>query len=256
MPQNNGPFSAYLTEPARQSSVPNPSGFEGQAASIAHIGSKFLEGLRQGRLQKAAMAEMENAKTERAIEQAIQHVSSMEGVDPAVKQHYQNQLVQQYLGHIGGQKETSKDTGHPMTDMLKNVAISMSGGQLPTKVKPGLDLNLVGEAMTAFNDPSNRVDQKLSRLNADIQTALKSGNVNDIRTAYGNPAISQYLNEGRRLTGKADWMPDVFQSLAQDPAKARQEQIQLSALNSPVAILAPIPARDPIIPSWLAFCCC
>jgi len=253
MPQNNGPFSAYLTEPARQSSVPNPSGFEGQAASIAHIGSKFLEGLRQGRLQKAAMAEMENAKTERAIEQAIQHVSSMEGVDPAVKQHYQNQLVQQYLGHIGGQKETSKDTGHPMTDMLKNVAISMSGGQLPTKVKPGLDLNLVGEAMTAFNDPSNRVDQKLSRLNADIQTALKSGNVNDIRTAYGNPAISQYLNEGRRLTGKADWMPDVFQSLAQDPAKARQEQIQLSALNSPLynEVLggqsgSPSPAQTPV----------
>lgn len=232
MPQQPaGPFSQYLTEPIK-SQVPNPTGFEGNAAAYAHVGAKFLEGLRQGRLQKAAMAEMENAKTERALEQAIHHVSSIEGVDPAIKQHYQNQLVQQYLGHIAGQKETSKDTGHPVTDMLKNVALNLSGGQLPGK-KAGLDLNLVGEAMTALNDPSNRVDQRLSRLNSDLSAALQSGNVTDIRTAYANPQVAQYLNEGRRLTGRADWTPDVFQSLAPDAIKSEQEKLQLGVLKSP-----------------------
>lgn len=232
MPQQPaGPFSQYLTEPIK-SQVPNPTGFEGNAAAYAHVGAKFLEGLRQGRLQKAAMAEMENARTERALEQAIHHVSSIEGVDPAIKQHYQNQLVQQYLGHIAGQKETSKDTGHPVTDMLKNVALNLSGGQLPGK-KAGLDLNLVGEAMTALNDPSNRVDQRLSRLNSDLSAALQSGNVTDIRTAYANPQVAQYLNEGRRLTGRADWTPDVFQSLAPDAIKSEQEKLQLGVLKSP-----------------------
>lgn len=226
---SNGPFSQYLTETFKPQ-TPQSTGFETTPVAIAAIGSKFLDGLRQARLQKAAMAEHENEKVQRGYEQALAFLDKQEGVDPAIKQQYLNQISQAYLGHIAGQKESSKDTGHPMTDMVKNIATNLIGGQLPKKGAP-LDQGLIGQAFVAMNDPANRTDNMLARLNSDFATALKTGNVADIRTATAHPEYSKIVAEGRRLTGKQDWQPDIFQSLAADPIAATMERVQKSRIE-------------------------
>ena len=246
MPQGQGPFSQYLTE-TFQPKTPQPTGFETTPVAIAAIGSKFLDGLRQSRLQKAAMAERENEKIQRAHEQAIEFAQKQQGVDPSVIQRNVNRLTQSYLAHIAGQKESSKDTGHPMTDMVKNIAMNLIGGQLPKKGAP-LDPGLIGQVFTELNDPANRTDNLLARLNSDFATALKTGNVADIRTATAHPEYSKIVAEGRRLTGRQDWQPDIFQSLAADPFTAQREKLQAAALNNPrvlamVGGTAPPPAQ-------------
>lgn len=178
------------------------------------------------------MAERENEKIQRGYEQALAFLDKQEGVDPAIKQQHLNQISQAYLGHIAGQKESSKDTGHPMTDMVKNIATNLIGGQLPKKGAP-LDQGLIGQAFVAMSDPANRTDNLLARLNSDFATALKTGNVADIRTATAHPEYSKIVAEGRRLTGKQDWQPDIFQSLAADPFTAQREKLQAAALNNP-----------------------
>jgi len=243
---SNGPFSSYLTETFKPQ-TPQPTGFETTPVAIAAIGSKFLDGLRQSRLKKAAMAERENEKIQRGYEQALAFLDKQEGVDPAIKQQHLNQISQAYLGHIAGQKESSKDTGHPMTDMVKNIATNLIGGQLPKKGAP-LDQGLIGQAFVAMNDPANRTDNLLARLNSDFATALKTGNVADIRTATAHPEYSKIVAEGRRLTGKQDWQPDIFQSLAADPFTAQREKLQAAALSNPKVLAtvggtAPPPAQ-------------
>jgi len=229
MAQGQGPFSSYLTETFKPQAT-QPTGFETTPVAIAAIGSKFLDGLRQARLQKAAMAEQENEKIQRAHEQAIEFAQKQQGVDPSVIQRNVNRLTQSYLAHIAGQKESSKDTGHPMTDMVKNIATNLIGGQLPKKGAP-LDPGLIGQVFSELNDPANRTDNMLARLNSDFATALKTGNVADIRTATAHPEYSKIVAEGRRLTGKQDWQPDIFQSLAADPIAATMERVQKSRIE-------------------------
>lgn len=197
MPEQ-GPFSEYLTQSA-QPRTPQPTGLEGNGASIAYIGSKFLEGLRRGRMERAALAEMENSKTQRAYEQAIHMLDQAKDVDPTLKSQLYTPLMQAYLGHIAGQKESSKDTGHPFTDMVKNAAVNMLGGNLP-KAKAPLDMGLVGQTLTALNDPNNKIQNRWLQLHNGLTEAIKSGNIMTQEAVYGLPQYQQ-LKAYEQATG-------------------------------------------------------
>ena len=201
-----GPFSEYLSQSA-QPKTPQPTGFEGNGASIAYIGSKFLEGLRHGRMQRAALAEMENEKTQKAYEQAIHMLDQAKDVDPTLKSQLYTPLMQAYLGHIAGQKESSKDTGHPFTDMVKNAAVNMLGGNLP-KAKAPLDMALVGQTLTALNDPNNKIQNRWLQLSNGLRQAVKNNSIMTQEAVYGLPEYQQWsaYRGANGLEGGDEWI--------------------------------------------------
>lgn len=231
MAQNpNQPFSEYLTAPA-QPQTPHPTGMESPGIAAALIGKNFLDGLRQGRLQRAAQVEHENEKTQRSAETALHYLDTLKDVDPEVIGPYKNRIMQQYLQMIGSQKESSKDTGHPMTDMLKNMAINLSGGPMPKQKGSVIDPNLINEAMMAAVDPNNSKYNRMGKIATDIAHLSKQVGVGDLRTAMGHEQITPMLAQYRRLAGDPDAIPDSLKSLPADPFGAAMEKMRLSEIN-------------------------
>jgi len=190
------------------------------------IGKNFLDGIRQGRLQKAAQAEMENEKVQRAHEFLIDSLSKNESLDPRVKQHYLSEAQNRYAQMIAGVKETSKDTGHPLTDMLKNMAINLTGGQLPKK-GAGLDTNFVSEAFSAMHNPAYQRSTKLGELTSRMSKVLQDNNLGDFTSAMKHPAIQSDLNEWRLLADKMDGHPELLSMLPKDETEAIQKKYGL-----------------------------
>ncbi len=244
-----GPFSKYLTEPVKPS-TPQPSGSESPWAGAAYIFKNFLDGARQTRLQKAAMDERSNMQNQQAYETLIDSLSKNSSVDPRVKDELLSQAQQAYLGHIGATKLSSKDTGNPLTDVFKNIAINLTGGQLPGK-KAGLDMAFVGDAYSKINDPANQRHTKIEALRRGMTDLISSGKIGDMQTALQNQQIMEMASEGRRLSGDPEWMPEVIRSLPADPLAAMQTKSKTDFWKqvSPTAIPPVVAAPTDTTPS-------
>lgn len=230
MRQQNGPFDQYLTAPI-QPQTPNPTGFESPSTAALLIGKNLLDGFRQGRLQRAAEAERQNEKSQRSAETALQYLDSLKDVDPEVIAPYKNKLMNQYLQMIGSQKETSKDTGHPLTDFFKNAAINMSGGPMPKQKGPVIDPNLINEAMMAAVDPNNSKYNRMAKANANIANLIESTGFNDQRTILSDSRFIPLVGEVRRLANDPDLIPESIRSRAADPFGASVEKFRMLGLK-------------------------
>lgn len=231
MPQNpNQPFQEYLTAPLKPQ-TPNPTGFESPSTAALLIGKNLLDGFRQGRLQRAAEAERQNERSQRSAETALKYLDSLKDVDPEVIAPYKNKLMNQYLQMIGSQKETSKDTGHPLTDFFKNAAINMSGGPMPKQKGPVIDPSLINEAMMAAVDPNNSKYNRMAKANANISSLLESTGFNDQRTIMSDSRFIPLVGEVRRLANNPDLIPESIKSRAADPYGARIENFRMLGLK-------------------------
>lgn len=229
MANQSGPFSDYLTQSA-QPHTPQPTGLENNATSIAYIGSKFLEGLRRGRMERAALAEMENAKTQKAYEQLFHFADQAKDVDPEIKRQVLTPAIQGYLGHIAGVKETSKDTGHHFTDWVKSMATNLTGGQLP-KAKAPLDMGLVGNAFAALNDPNNKIQNRWLQLSNGLRQAAKGNGALTQEAVYGLPEYQQWnaYRQANNLEGGDEWIG----LMPKNTIELNQQKLRGAAFNDP-----------------------
>lgn len=230
MQDPNKPFQEFLTAPA-QPQTPNPTGMESPGIAAALIGKNFLDGLRQSRLQRAAQVEHENEKTQRSAETALHYLDTLKDVDPEVIGPYKNRIMQQYLQMIGSQKETSKDTGHPMTDMLKNMAINISGGPMPKQKGSIIDPVLINEAMMAAVDPNNSKYNRMAKAEADIANLAKETGYEDQRTIMADSRFIPLISTIRRLANNPDLIPNSIQSRPVDPFAATIEKFRMAGLK-------------------------
>lgn len=133
--------------------IPQPTGLEGTGASIGHIALNFINGIRQGRMQKYAMQEAEHQKDIGRYQHALQVIGSSNLPDEQ-KRLYEAKLTTPLIQNIAADKNvSSKKTGNPMTDVFKNMAMSVVGGNLPKKAEK-LSMEPVMEAIMAASDPA------------------------------------------------------------------------------------------------------
>lgn len=187
MAQQEGPFSEYLQQAklAPPMEVPKPTGLEGTGAAIGNIAMNFINGLRQGRMQKQAMQHLEEQKKYDAYQHAIQTVAASDLPDEQ-KRLLHAQLSTPLIQRIAGDKEaTSKHTGNPLTDVLKHMAIGLVGGPGPKKMD--LPMEPVVEALRMASDPS----LSKTRLASDLGSKALA------RVAQLN---KDYVAQGKRLT--------------------------------------------------------
>lgn len=175
MAQQEGPFSEYLQQAklAPPMEVPKPTGLEGTGAGIANIAMNFINGLRQGRMQKYAMQQMEEQKKYDAYQHAIQTVAASDLPDQQ-KKLLHAQLSTPLIQRIAGDKEaTSKHTGNPLTDVLKNMAVGLVGGPGPKKMD--LPMEPVVEALRMASDPSLSKTRLVADLDRQADELIRGG---------------------------------------------------------------------------------
>jgi hypothetical protein len=208
MQQNSGPFGGYLTETFKPT-TPNPTGLEGTGSGVAYLASRFLDGLKQNRMQKFAIQQMEEEKQRRQFEQAIDYVSKRDDLLPDVKNKLMNELTLPFIQQVAGVKESGKDTGNALTDVFKQAATGLIGGQLP-KGKANLDPSVIANAFSAIADPNNTINAVTSQAEQAIgqllSSARQSGPITQ-ESLMKNPEIQSIVGFVRRKTGMGDWMP-------------------------------------------------
>jgi hypothetical protein len=159
MPQQPGPFSEYLDQSVQPIPTPKPTGLEGAGANIAFLASQFINGARQAKAQRFAQQQLQEQKEEDAYNAAMQRIAASD-ISQEEKNHFLNQLTLPLIQRIAADKETtSKTTGHPLTDFVKNIAVNITGGEGPKKKQP-LDMGLVGQALLHAGDPANSLTAK------------------------------------------------------------------------------------------------
>lgn len=170
-----GPFGQYITQPLNPTPEAQPTGYEGAGGALAHIATNFLNGMKQARAQKFALQAMQEQKEENAYNTALQHVEAS-GLPQADKEMWKAKLAQPLLQRIAADKEvTSESTGHPATDFFKNLAVNLTGGQLPKKKGP-LDLSVPLDAIAYASAPENSAQYKAQQLDqqaAGVVTRLE-----------------------------------------------------------------------------------
>lgn len=250
-----GPFDEYLSQAVKQQPTPQPTGWEGAGSNIAFIASKFLEGAKQARAHRFMQEQMEQDRQRQGYEMAIKAIDSNPNLLPAKKEELRNPLIQGLIGQVVGSKENSKITGHPMTDMVKNIFTNMTGGQMGNKAQP-LDMAAVGNAFTQMQIPENSIQHHLSAGSSELGQLLQSMGPNANAQAFmANPSAQAIINRTRETTGMADWLPDILKTLPVDPVAASIQAAKVQALSdiqkpasspAPVFSTTPIPGAAPV----------
>jgi hypothetical protein len=229
-----------------QPSTPEPTGFEGGAANVAYIASKFLDGIKQHRAQRFALEQMEEEKARRGYETAIKAIESNQGLTPLKKQELMAPLIQGLIGQAAGVKEGSKHTGNGLTDLAKNMFVNMAGGELPSKGQK-LDMGLVGNVFAQMDNnkyPENFVTTHLTRGNQAIQQMISSmGDDATQEKILNNPQFQELVGQTRNATGIADWTPD-FSYLPKNEVDRIQRQALLSKASAEKSIYESIPTTQ------------
>lgn len=202
MAQQEGPFSEYLQQLkiTPQVQAPQPTGLEGTGSAIGNIAMNFISGLRQGRQQKYMQQQMEEQRKFDAYQQAMQRVASS-GLPDAEKRSLYAELETPLIRRIAGDPEaTSKKTGNPLTDVIKNIASSVAG-PVPKK---GMELTMdpVLKALQAVSDPERQVPYLASQLDRQAEMVIRQG-IN-AATKSGKPVTYETLfsgDAGRMLAG-------------------------------------------------------
>jgi len=208
MAQQEGPFSEYLqmAKMTPQVQVPQPTGLEGAGSAIGNIAMNFINGLRQGRMQKYAMQQMEEQKKFDAYQDTLQKVRASR-LPQAEKVRLEAQLTMPLVQRIAGDKEaSSKATGNPLTDVLKNMAVGLVGGNIPKK---GADLPMdpIVEALRMVSDPEKSVDRLASAIDSKAlarvaqlnKESLSRGKRLTFDQIESDPEYRGYLQEARQL---------------------------------------------------------
>mgnify|MGYP003344541794 FL=1 len=232
---SQGPFSQYLIP--QEAPAPQPTGWEGPAGMAAHAASKFLEGIRNSRIQKFAMDQANDAKIHKAYQDAIGAVASNPNLTKTTQSAMLNDLQHAMIMQAAGVKETGKHTGNPMTDHLKSIFSSMTGGNLPKAGAP-LDEALLGRVFSGMQDTSNHIGPTLDRYSDEISkeiARMTNGGLAPLtrQDLTDNPNIGNLLDRARTETGIKDWMPGNLASkltyLPKDQAEAQHQALLLAA---------------------------
>lgn len=234
MAQQEGPFSEYLqmAKMTPQVQVPQPTGLEGSGAAIGNIAMNFINGLRQGRMQKYAMQQMEEQKKFDAYQDAIKTVAASDLPD-AEKQRLSTQLSMPLIQRIAGDKQaTSKETGNPLTDVLKNMAVGLVGGQAPKKSME-LPMDPVVEALRAASDPSRSRTRILSQLDgqarARISEILRTQPSADVKTFMSDPGLSEINAQVQQAFGPGAKLPSIERAYAEFRPMTEAERLATEA---------------------------
>jgi hypothetical protein len=245
MAQQEGPFSEYLqmAKMTPQVQVPQPTGLEGSGAAIGNIAMNFINGLRQGRMQKYAMQQMEEQKKFDAYQDAIKTVAASDLPD-ADKQRLSTQLSMPLIQRIAGDKQaTSKETGNPLTDVLKNMAVGLVGGQAPKKSME-LPMDPVVEALRASSDPSRSKTRMASQYEAKIRdrinTIFRDNPYAESRDVLSDPEISSIQKEAEGVFGVGKFQsPSLEKTYKELTAVSPSEKIKMDTLRQFLGIGKP-----------------
>lgn len=261
-----GPFSEYLTKPAAAAMVPMPvpqvTGLESTGAAIGNIAMNFINGLRQGRMQKYAMQEAEREKQFNAYQHAIKTVAASDLPDQQ-KQMLHAKLSLPLIQSIAGDKNaTSKQTGNPLTDVVKNVATGIIGGNVPKKGQP-LSMEPVVEALQMASDPSFSRTRLASGYEAKIRARgsqiQKENPYADANTFMNDPEIQATIKQAEEQIGPYD-SPYLKSIRGELKTPSYMERAQLKVLQeagvlpgaqqgapeaSPAVSIAPSPGTTP-----------
>jgi len=226
MPQNQGPFSDYITAPF-EPTTPKPTGLESGGGTAAYLASKFLDGLKQHRMQKFALQQQEDDRSRQQFERAIDFVSKRDDLLPEVRNRLMTKLTMPFLQQIAGAKETGKETGNPLTDLVKQVATGMAGGPLPKK-RAALDPSVIAESFSEIADPNNTIQAVQSQGEQAIGKILGSLHQTGPLTQEQietNPDVQKVLSFVRQRTGASDWLPgNMTGSMKYAPVNALDAQ--------------------------------
>ncbi len=268
-----GPFSEYLTKPAAASMAPFPvppvTGLEGTGAAIGNIAMNFINGLRQGRMQKYAMQEAEREKQFNAYQHAIKTVAASDLPDQQ-KQMLHAKLSLPLIQSIAGDKNaTSKQTGNPLTDVVKNVATGIIGGNIPKKGQP-LSMEPVVEALQMASDPSLSRTRLSSGYEATIRARgsqiQKENPYADANTFMNDPEIQATIQQAEEQIGPYD-SPYLKAIRGEFKTPSYMERAQLKVLQeagvlpraqqgepevSPAVSTAPLPGTAPTVATTAA----
>lgn len=214
-----GSFSSYLQQ-MQQPIAPKPTGMEGTGMGIANIAMNFLQGLRQGRAQKYMQKEEEEARKEQMLLSAMQNIQKA-NLLPEVKAQYEAKIQREFAKRVGGVRETSRDTGNPLTDFFKQAGMAIVGGRVPGGKKADLDMNVALEAFAAASDPRLSIKQAVFEANQRMSDEYRR--ISDIAEANKtpltdeqvrkNPIISSEHNRITKLSGaSASSLPTFLQS--------------------------------------------
>lgn len=258
MAQQEGPFSEYLQQLkiTPQVQAPQPTGLEGTGSAIGNIAMNFISGLRQGRQQKYMQQQMEEQRKFDAYQQAMQRVASSKLPD-AEKRSLYAELETPLIRRIAGDPEaTSKKTGNPLTDVIKNIASSVAG-PVPKK---GMELTMdpVLKALQAVSDPERQVPYLASQLDRQAEMVIRQG-IN-AATRSGKPVTYETLfsgDAGRMLAGLENearrlgvTLPSIARAASEYRPTAQSEWIKMQELEGQKAYFdqadpAPTPAQAP-----------
>jgi hypothetical protein len=146
--QGGVPLSALLQQSAHQDprlrSQQEASGWASPVGQIAYLGGQFLEGVRQGRVQKFLMSEHQREKEWNALAQGIDRRLQDPDLTPAgraaLMKAAQDVASQRFVEETKDVAKDKKSVPGMIAGVLQNIAVGMSGGQMPQgskKINPG-----------------------------------------------------------------------------------------------------------------------
>ena len=219
MATNPGPFSEYLQKQLEQpQQQPRLTGYEGAMGNIANIATQFLQGIKQGRIQRFAQKQEEEEKNLNRLGAAAKMIESMPDITPEAKAQQLGEIYKQILGQAASVPETNKQTGHHLTDMFKGMFTNMVGGELPKQ--QNLDMSVLTKAFDAVNEPTNRISHNLSLQDQAISNRIdqlrkEKGDLLTQGDVYADPGINESIRRARVLN--PDFSPSSFISLVSSP---------------------------------------
>ena len=224
-----GPFSEMLTrrlQPSMEQPERQPTGWETPLGTVAMLGSRFLEGAQKSRLMEYARSEQER---QRALTTYL-GLAQAEMANPDLTPEGQA-LVRQRMGQVLGQQilqtekggkgkgaEGAKGIPGIVGHVFKEIAIGMTGGQMP-KGKPVNIFEEMGKLQMYVKSPEYSVKAQRQQYNERIDKTLadlrqQNPNASDAEVAV---ALSPVIGE---MEAKGLPIPQNVQLILQTARKA------------------------------------
>lgn len=174
MPIQRGPFDAYL-QPQQQPEVPQATGWEHPAGSIANIANSFLSGVRRAKIEKFQREEGERERQQAAYSHVLDQIGKSNLTDEA-KQRFSAPLLQGLISQVAGTETVPvQKGGNPIANFMRETAIGMTGGQMPKRGAP-LDHAPLMEALAGMSAPEHTIDYALQQAHVGAEPELRKFN--------------------------------------------------------------------------------
>jgi len=207
-----GPFAEVLTTPAAGVPERQPSGYMGNVGAVSMIASRFIRGLAEGRLHKAAIEERRRQENLQTIDRLE---GMLAGLAPDAANEARSILTKMKLRQAGYElnqqlKEDPEKKKHPVMRVFSTV-INTLAGPLPKKVEK-LNYQDLQQFLKIVTDPKNRVDvalkgkaDEISQLYAKERERL--GRTPTVSELMLNPRFATTVNEYVALGGQPGLTP-------------------------------------------------